>query len=101
MPRLNHCPVRLAPDARRVVIRPFHLGTGPSPRSQRIVRAVASMDARTVQAELALVNRDFEDRHWQTRDVFLDRYQDIKKELGLNGHLSTAPEGACRRLLLP
>ena len=90
MPRLNHCPVRLAPDARRVVIRPFHLGVGPSLRSQRIVKAVTGMDARTVQSELALVNRDFEDRHWQTRDVFLDRYQDIKKELGLNGHLSTA-----------
>jgi predicted GH43/DUF377 family glycosyl hydrolase len=90
MPRLNHCPVRLAPDARRVVIRPFHLGSGPSLRSQRIVKAVSAMDARTVQAELALVNRDFEDRHWQTRAVFLDRFQDIKVDLGLNGHLSIA-----------
>lgn len=90
MPRLNHCPVRLAPDPRRVVIRPFHLGHGPSLRSQRIVKSVTEMDARTVQAELALVNRDFEDRHWQTRQVFMDRYQHIKADLGLNGHLSTA-----------
>lgn len=90
MPRLNHCPVRLAPDARRVVIRPFHLGHGPSLRAQRIVKYVSAMDARTVQAELALVNRDFEDRHWQTRHVFMERYGHIKKDLGLNGHLSPA-----------
>lgn len=90
MPRLNHCPVRLAPDARRVVIRPFHLGSGPSLRSQRIVKAVTEMDSRTVQAELAIVNRDFEDRHWQTRGVFMQRFKEIKTDLGLNGHLTPA-----------
>ncbi len=42
-----------------------------------------AMDMRTCEAELALVNRDFADRHWQTRDVHLERYGQIKALLGL------------------
>jgi predicted GH43/DUF377 family glycosyl hydrolase len=87
MPKLHHTPIRLAPDASRVVIRPFHLGPTGSTRAARIVEAVMQMDSRTCQAELALVNRDFETRHWQTRAVYLERYRHIKAELGLNGRL--------------
>ncbi len=87
MPKLHHTPIRLTPDASRVVIRPFHLGPAGSARAARIVAAVMQMDSRTCQAELALVNRDFETRHWQTRSIYLDRYRHIKAELGLNGRL--------------
>lgn len=45
------------------------------------------MDMRTCQSELALVTRDFEQRHWQTRQVFLERYQQVKAELHLGNHL--------------
>lgn len=41
------------------------------------------MDMRTCEAELALVNQDFADRHWQTRTVHLERYAQIKALLGL------------------
>ena len=42
---------------------------------------------RTVQAELALVTKDFEARHWQTRQVFMRRFEQIHEELKLNGDL--------------
>jgi predicted GH43/DUF377 family glycosyl hydrolase len=74
----------------RVVIRPFQIA--PEPRSlhaqetsrvQRIVRAVMDMDMRTCQTELALVSHDFGERHWQTREVFLQRFEEVRGELGL------------------
>ena len=56
-------------------------------RPRRIVDAVLAMDMRTCEAELALVNRDFSDRHWQTRAVHLERYGQIKALLGLKSGL--------------
>ncbi len=53
----------------------------------RIVDAVRQMDMRTCQAELALVNSDFEPRHWQTRQVFLERYERVMAELDINPNL--------------
>ena len=50
---------------------------------ERIVRTVLAMDMRTARAELALVFRDFETRHWQTRNVFHQRYKEIERQLGL------------------
>jgi len=84
-------PLRLQPEPGRVVIRPFQIA--PEPRSlhpteslrvERIVSAVLAMDMRTCQAELALVNKDFEQRHWQTRKVFLERFEQVRAELDLN-----------------
>jgi len=87
-------PIRLQAEPGRVVIRPFQIA--PEPRSlhrteltraHRIVSAVLAMDMRTCQAELALVTKDFEQRHWQTRRVFLERYNQVKAELDLDRHL--------------
>jgi predicted GH43/DUF377 family glycosyl hydrolase len=87
-------PIRLQAEPGRVVVRPFQIA--PEPRSlhpvdmsraRRIVSTVLAMDARACQAELALVTKDFEQRHWQTRRVFLERYKQIKEELQLDGHL--------------
>ena len=88
MLEVRHHPLRLQADVSRVVVRPFHVGTGPvgagQSRASRIVEAVLEMDMRTARAELALVFRDFETRHWQTRDVFRRRYDEVERELGLN-----------------
>jgi len=88
---LDILPTRLVAEPDRVVIRPFHIAPEPrslhpgeSSRALRIVGAVLEMDMRTCQAELALVNRDFGNRHWQTRRIFLERYQQVQQELGLN-----------------
>jgi predicted GH43/DUF377 family glycosyl hydrolase len=84
-----HCPLRLQADASRVVVRPFHIPieAGPSPdrpgRVRRIVEAVLALDDASAEAELELVLKDFEARHWQTRNVFDTRYMAIAAALEL------------------
>jgi len=91
---LEILPTRLVAEPDRVVIRPFQIAPEPrslhpteSSRARRIVNAVLEMDMRTCQAELALVNRDFGQRHWQTREIFLDRYQQVKQDLDLHNNV--------------
>lgn len=83
----NHF-LRLYADPSRVVVRPFHLawqanGSAPS-RTERLVREVLDMDERTAQAQLAAVLKDFEERHWQTRRVFMTRYEEIAAQLPID-----------------
>ncbi len=73
------------------MIRPFQIAPEPrslhpteTSRARRIASAVLAMDMRTCQAELALVNKDFEARHWQTRQVFLERFEQVRAELDLD-----------------
>ena len=94
MSLLEILPTRLVAEPDRVVIRPFQMAPDPlslhpteSSRARRIVTAVLDMDMRTCQSELALVNRDFGQRHWQTREIFLDRYQQVKEDLKLDNHV--------------
>ena len=89
MPPINILPARLQADPGRVVIRPFMIdppgvGTpGGLSRARRIVDSVLAMDMRTCPSELALVNKDFGRRHWQTRAVYMDRFNQVQRELGL------------------
>ncbi|PTS72990.1 glycosidase [Sphingomonas sp. HMWF008] len=79
--------LRLYADPSRVVVRPFHLAWGGNGghRTERIVSAVLALDTAETRAELELVLRDFEARHWQTRRVFMTRYDEIEQMLGLDG----------------
>ncbi|WP_404336404.1 glycoside hydrolase family 130 protein [Sphingomonas sp. MMS12-HWE2-04] len=84
----NHS-LRLRADPSRVVVRPFHIawasnGSGPS-RSERLVSEVLAMSPGEARAELEIVLKDFEARHWQTRRVFMTRYDEIEGMLGLDG----------------
>ena len=86
-------PDRLQAEPGRVVIRPFSIApeskvvtTRPS-RVRRIVDAVLEMDMRTTQSELALVNKDFGGRHWQTRQVYMERFEQISEQLGLDDNV--------------
>jgi predicted GH43/DUF377 family glycosyl hydrolase len=87
---LEILPIRMVAEPDRVVIRPFHVVADPRPRpnetnrAQRIVKAVLDMDMRTCQSELALVNRDFGQRHWQTRQVFMQRYEELRDHMLLD-----------------
>jgi predicted GH43/DUF377 family glycosyl hydrolase len=88
MSSVTQLPDRLQAEPGRVVIRPFHIAADPNAppetsRARRIINAVLEMDMRTCQAELALVNKDFGQRHWQTREVYLDRYEQLKADNGL------------------
>ena len=72
-----------------MVVRPFHIPIEASPvpgqpgRVRRITDAVLALDDEAAEIELELVLRDFEARHWQTRAVFLTRYDAIREALGL------------------
>ena len=84
-------PLRLKADPSRVVVRPFHLawqGNSSEPgRAHRLVDAVLTLDDREIGRQLKVVMQDFEERHWQTRKVFLKRFAQICKllELKLEG----------------
>ena len=74
-------PLRLKADPSRVVVRPFHLawqGNSSEPgRAHRLVDAVLTLDDREIGRQLKVVMQDFEERHWQTRKVFLKRFAQI------------------------
>lgn len=82
-------PLRLYADPRRVVVRPFHLAwqshAGAPSRTQRIVDAVLGMSEKAVDRQLTHVLTDFEARHWQTRRVFMTRYEQIAALVGIDG----------------
>jgi predicted GH43/DUF377 family glycosyl hydrolase len=82
-------PLRLRADPSRVVVRPFHLawqGTPDTARAQRLVDQVLSLDDRELGRQLKAVMHDFEQRHWQTRKVFLKRFKEITAMLNLSLH---------------
>ena len=82
-------PLRLKADPSRVVVRPFHLawqGQADHARAQRLVDAVLKLDDRELGRQLKSVMHDFEQRHWQTRKVFLKRFKEICAMLNLSLH---------------
>jgi len=84
-----HWPLRLQADPSRVVVRPFHipieagLNGGPS-RPRRITNAVLAFTDEEAHDQLELVLKDFEARHWQTRNLFNTRYDQIRDALELD-----------------
>ncbi|WP_225206006.1 glycoside hydrolase family 130 protein [Novosphingobium huizhouense] len=80
---------RLHADPSRVVLRPFHLGwssdTAQGSRPARLVADVLALPAAEAAEEYARVLVDFEERHWQTEQLFLERYHEVEQRLGLDG----------------
>lgn len=87
MDLFNH-QLRLHADPSRVVVRPFHIpwsalnGQGKS-RAARMVEEVLAMSPIQASEQLSVVLKDFEARHWQTRRVFMTRYEEIAEQHGL------------------
>lgn len=78
--------LRLRADPSRVVVRPFHIAWGgPGGRTERLVSEVLGMTAAEAREQLEIVLKDFEARHWQTRRVFMTRYDQIEDLLKLDG----------------
>ena len=75
------------------MVRPFHIPIEAHPvpgrpgRVRRITDSVLALDEESADIELELVLRDFEARHWQTRNVFMTRYAQIAAALNLDGAL--------------
>ena len=88
MDLFNHG-LRLHADPSRVVVRPFHIawgGKGGAPnRTERLVGEVLAMSTEEARDQLEAVLKDFEARHWQTRRVFMTRYDQIEDLLKLDG----------------
>ena len=89
MDLFNHR-LRLHADPSRVVVRPFHIAWGggngaPPSRTQRRVGEVLAMTPEEARDQLETVLKDFEARHWQTRRVFMTRYDQIEDLLKLDG----------------
>lgn len=92
MIELSHHPLRLHADPSRVVVRPFHIGwqsngSGES-RTQRLVREVLEMSPGQATKQLKAVLRDFEARHWQTRRVFMTRFDEIAELVAIDPEIS-------------
>lgn len=89
MTELYYHSLRLHADPSRVVVRPFQIGwqaNGSAPsRSERLVHEVLNMPVEEARNQLESVLKDFEARHWQTRRVFMTRYDEIETELKLDG----------------
>ena len=81
-------PLRLKADPARVVVRPFHLawqGNRSDPgRARRLVDQVLTLSDQEIGRQLQQIMQNFEQRHWQTRKVFLRRFTEISKLLSLS-----------------
>ncbi|HSQ94665.1 MAG TPA: glycoside hydrolase family 130 protein [Croceibacterium sp.] len=79
---------RLHADPSRVVLRPFHLGwqgkTAPGGRAQRLVDDIAAMNESEVKKAYTDVRSDFAERHWQTEQMFDERFAEVAMQLSLD-----------------
>lgn len=89
MPKLNHSPIILRADPERVVLRPFSISLEPQSTAQgsmsraaRVCRSLMTLTREQCLSELESVNRDFQGRHLQTRQIFLDRFRQIQEMIG-------------------
>ena len=85
--------IALRPDQSRVLIRPFN--PGDEQRIERIVARILSLPEDDVRALLNEVLAEFSTRHKNIGDIFLERFQQIRNLLSLDGNLSES-----RKLLI-
>lgn len=67
-----------------------------SGRAQRLVEDIASLSDRAVAKAYAAVRADFAERHWQTEQMFEERFAEVAKQL----HLDPAEYSSARRRLI-
>lgn len=73
---LKRSSIVLRPDQSRVLLRPFHPGDGQ--RHGRIIGRIMSLPEERVGLLLAEVTADFSSRHQQLRNVFLERFEQVR-----------------------
>lgn len=80
---------RLYADPSRVVLRPFHLGwqarTADGNRALKLVEDIAGLTEDQAAIEYRRVQHDFAERHWQTENMFLERYAEVEEVLDIDG----------------
>lgn len=94
--KVRRLPVTLSPDPRRVLLRPFIPAlvvkpmTAPEP-SQRVLNLFARvmmLDDETVARQLELVMGEFDKRHVNIRDIFRERFAQVRPMLPTDRPLS-------------
>lgn len=102
-PRIRRLPLEIKPNPRRVLLRPFlpslivkPTATSESnPRMLSLFSRVMHLDETGVQAKLDEVFSEFRERHQKIREIFLERFEQIRTCLP-----SDLPLSEPRRLLL-
>lgn len=91
---MTHTPLRilgtrLHADPSRVVLRPFYLGwqaaSAPPERAERLVKDVLALSDEQALLEYDRVLADFGERHWQTEQLFDERFHELGSALRLCG----------------
>jgi predicted GH43/DUF377 family glycosyl hydrolase len=83
----------LQPDKSRVLLRPF--SPGDSQRIRRIIARIMSLPEDQVAFLLEEVSAEFSQRHQRIRDLFLERFEEVRELLPTDEELSEP-----RRLLI-
>jgi len=90
---ITRAAIALRPDQSRVLLRPFD--PGGARRTERIVERILSLPEGCVPGLLESVVKEFSGRHLGIGDVFLERFEQVRTLLSLNGELSRS-----RKLLI-
>ncbi len=85
-PVVRRTGIVLKPSNGRVVIRPFEPANDS--RVERIIARVMSLSESEVDALIENVMREFYNRHQKTRDFFLHRFDQVRRLLLTDRHLS-------------
>jgi predicted GH43/DUF377 family glycosyl hydrolase len=85
--------IMLKPDQSRVLLRPF--SPGDPQRIGRIIRRITALSEDRVERLLNEVSAEFSQRHDQIRNLFLERFEQIRELAGINDEISEQ-----RRLLI-
>lgn len=83
---VNRTAILFKPDAARVLLRPF--SPGNSHRVAAIITRILALPEETVTAMFGAVMAEFSQRHWNLRDLFLERFEQVKGFLSLDPNLS-------------
>ncbi len=90
---VQRLPIILEPNQSRVLLRPFN--PGGTERTSRIVARIMSLTEERVGLLLEEVCVEFSGRHQDLRNLFLERYEQVRKMLSADEGLSEQ-----RRLLI-
>lgn len=84
---VNRTSILFQPDAARVLLRPF--SPGNSHRVAAIIHRIMALPEDTVKSMLAAVMAEFSQRHFSLKEMFLERFEQVKGFLSLDPNLSS------------
>lgn len=76
--KVKKAKIVIIPDNKRVILRAFEIS---GERTNKIAARVLNLSERNVKKELKIILKNFAGRHRDTKQFFLERYEQIKKYL--------------------